>query len=280
MRKGGTGEEVFLSVCGLMACGTRTVLLSRWRTGGDSSLQLVREFVQELPFSSAADAWQRSVQLGMERDIDVDREPRVKPGDLEASIKADHPFFWSGYLLVDTGGRPADEMAAKPDAKKPAPADKPAEPPSKPADPDAKPAEPDAKMEKTGRQDGRNRGTWRQAGRVRGTGRKEGGNRHRHRESAEAVVTEQGGSPTVDSVASSRGLCSIASPTSKLVGVGLRSRGSWQSASPTSKLAGVGYRFAVAVATRSGSPSSKLVGVRSEEPMTTSKSVGIGSILA
>ena len=109
-------------------------------------MQLVREFVQELPFASAADAWQRSVQLGMERDIDVDREPRVKPGDLEASIKADHPFFWSGYLLADTGGRPTDEMAAKPAAKKPVPTDKPAEPPSKPADPDGKPAEPDAKM--------------------------------------------------------------------------------------------------------------------------------------
>ena len=147
LRKGGTGEEVFLSVCGLMACGTRTVLLSRWRTGGDSSLHLVSEFVQELPFSSAADAWQRSVQLAMERDIDVDREPRVKPGDLEASIKANHPFFWSGYLLVDTGGRPADEMAPKAPVREPAPADKPAAPPSKPEDPDAKPEKPDAKMD-------------------------------------------------------------------------------------------------------------------------------------
>lgn len=153
LRKGGTGEEVFLAVCGLMASGSRTVLLSRWRTGGDSSLHLVREFIQELPYSSAADAWQRSVQLAMERDLVVDREPRVKPGDLEASIKTNHPFFWSGYLLVDTGARPADE-SAKPVAEAPPAIEKPAKTPPTPDEPTApteKPAtkmdEPDAKME-------------------------------------------------------------------------------------------------------------------------------------
>ena len=42
------GNEVFLSVCGLMANGARTMLLSRWRTGGQTSFDLVREFIQEL----------------------------------------------------------------------------------------------------------------------------------------------------------------------------------------------------------------------------------------
>ena len=61
------GNEVFLSVCGLMASGARTVLLSRWRSGGQSSYDLVREFAQELPHTSPADAWQRAVLLAADR---------------------------------------------------------------------------------------------------------------------------------------------------------------------------------------------------------------------
>ena len=58
IRKGPPGNEMFLSVCGLMANGARTLLLSRWRTGGQTSFDLVREFAQELPRTSPADAWQ------------------------------------------------------------------------------------------------------------------------------------------------------------------------------------------------------------------------------
>ena len=68
LRKGqSNGEEVFLSVCGLMATGARTVLLSRWRTAGQTSFDLVREFAQELPNVPAAEAWQRSVRGGIRR---------------------------------------------------------------------------------------------------------------------------------------------------------------------------------------------------------------------
>jgi hypothetical protein len=98
------GADVFQAVCGLMASGARTVLLSRWRTGGQMNLQLVREFVQELPHGSAADAWQRSVMLAQETPLDPSQEPRLKK--LEEGVEppgAEHPFFWAGYLLVDTG---------------------------------------------------------------------------------------------------------------------------------------------------------------------------------
>ena len=56
LRRTGSGNELFLATCGLMANGARTVLLSTWRTGGQSSFDLVREFAQELPHTSAADA--------------------------------------------------------------------------------------------------------------------------------------------------------------------------------------------------------------------------------
>lgn len=103
---GTLGSEMFLSVCGLMSTGTRTVLISRWRVGGQSSYELIRQFLQDLPFASAADAWQRSVQLSMETPLDFDREPRVKKAANGEAMTARHPFFWSGYLLVDTGWSP------------------------------------------------------------------------------------------------------------------------------------------------------------------------------
>jgi tetratricopeptide (TPR) repeat protein len=103
LRKGQTsGEEVFLSVCGLMATGARTVLISRWRTAGQTSFDLVREFAQELPNLPAAEAWQRSVEVASDAPLEADREPRVKE-EGGGATKADHPFFWAGYLLVDSG---------------------------------------------------------------------------------------------------------------------------------------------------------------------------------
>jgi Arc/MetJ-type ribon-helix-helix transcriptional regulator len=119
LKRGSSGDELFTAVCGLMATGARTVLLSRWRTGGQTSYDLVREFVQELPYTSASEAWQRSVQLLMHDEVVLEREPRVKAEALDSGIQADHPFFWGAYLLVDTGSYPAThERRVKPAARK------------------------------------------------------------------------------------------------------------------------------------------------------------------
>ncbi len=63
----------------------------------------------------ADDAWQRSVQLVQTRAIDSEREPRVKRLDTDQPPMATHPFFWAGYLLVDTGNPPrqADDPQAQ-----------------------------------------------------------------------------------------------------------------------------------------------------------------------
>jgi len=104
--KDGGGPDLFLSICGLMASGTRTVLISRWRTGGRTASDLMREFVQEAPHQAASAAWQRAVLLAMDTEIDPLSEPRVKlPPTLEAP-KASHPFFWAGYLVSDIAGSP------------------------------------------------------------------------------------------------------------------------------------------------------------------------------
>ncbi len=78
VHKGPPGNDVFLSVCGLMANGARTLLLGRWRTGGQTSFDLVREFTQELPRTSPADAWQRAILLTAGSRLNLDAEPRVK----------------------------------------------------------------------------------------------------------------------------------------------------------------------------------------------------------
>ena len=111
------GSELFLSTCGLMSTGAQTILLSRWRVGGESTMNIVREFVQELPHTTAADAWQRSVQLAMELPIQPAQEPRVQAGKDDPPLTAAHPMFWSGYLLVDTGADTVgDSDAAELDA--------------------------------------------------------------------------------------------------------------------------------------------------------------------
>jgi hypothetical protein len=94
-----------------MSAGAETLLLSRWRVGGQSTLDLVREFVRELPHTGAADAWQRSVQLAMEMPIDPLSELRVQAGKEPVALTAAHPFFWAGYLVVDSGWRPAEPEA-------------------------------------------------------------------------------------------------------------------------------------------------------------------------
>lgn len=103
------GDEVFRDVCSLMAAGAQTVLMSQWRSGGRTSYDLVREFMQELPHTTASEAWQRSVQLVMAADVDAEHEPRVKLNSKLDPPRSSHPFFWAGYLLIDTGATSGDE---------------------------------------------------------------------------------------------------------------------------------------------------------------------------
>jgi hypothetical protein len=115
------GSDLFLPIMGLMSSGVRTVLISRWRTAGQTSYDLVREFAQELPHETPADAWQRSVLLAQSTPVDPELEPRVKRFNATSSEppKAKHPFFWSGYILADMGP-PSKPAAPKPAAAPPA----------------------------------------------------------------------------------------------------------------------------------------------------------------
>jgi hypothetical protein len=98
------GGEIFQTLCRMMAGGARTILLTRWRTGGRTNLELVREFTQELSQAPAAQAWGRARLLAREAPLDAENEPRLRGLEQEGELAtANHPFFWAGYLLVDTG---------------------------------------------------------------------------------------------------------------------------------------------------------------------------------
>ena len=103
---GMAGSEIFLSILGLMSNGAKTILLSRWRTGGQSSYDIVREFAQELPHTTPADAWQRAVLVTADSRLNLEAEPRIKKAAVDDPPRGNHPFFWSGYMLVDRGQKP------------------------------------------------------------------------------------------------------------------------------------------------------------------------------
>ena len=85
-----------------------SLIVAGFHTAGQSGYDLVREFTQELPQTTASNAWQRAVQLVTTGQLDLTREPRVR-ATADETLTAEHPFFWAGYLLVDTGAEPPKE---------------------------------------------------------------------------------------------------------------------------------------------------------------------------
>ena len=102
-----------------MASGTRTILISRWRTGGQTSLDLVREFTQELPYTTPSDAWQRAILLTAASRLNLEAEPRIKRSTETQAPRGNHPFFWAGYMVVDSGTGPAPESEPEPTELRP-----------------------------------------------------------------------------------------------------------------------------------------------------------------
>ena len=97
------GDDLFMSAMLLNACGAKTILISRWRTGGRVSYDLVEQFLVQLAANPAAEAWRQTIMKVGSNPINVDEEPRVrKDPDVEPPI-ANHPFFWGAFMLLDRG---------------------------------------------------------------------------------------------------------------------------------------------------------------------------------
>lgn len=111
------GYDLFLTTCALMANGSRTVLISRWRNAGEICAQLVREFLQELPYEPASESWRRAATLARQWTVNPELEPRIARASGSSGLVAEHPFFWAAYMLVDAGLRPEPpEAVAEPPA--------------------------------------------------------------------------------------------------------------------------------------------------------------------
>lgn len=104
LKNGGTGDEIALAVLAMQTSGADTALLSRWRTGGRSAYDLSQNFVANYEKEPAADAWKDAVLALMKREVVVEEEPRLKKlGRSESVPLYTAPFWWAGYMLIDSG---------------------------------------------------------------------------------------------------------------------------------------------------------------------------------
>jgi hypothetical protein len=145
------GEDLFMAVTDLVAAGGRTVIVSRWRMGGKTSVDLVEEFLRDRQIAEtdgppAVESWQRAVEMASAEQPDVGREPRLKQSPQGILPDARHPLLWAGYVFVDCGGgryeEPPPQGPAKPvpppappNAAAPPPVGAPADPPRGPLNP-------------------------------------------------------------------------------------------------------------------------------------------------
>ena len=103
------GDDLFMPAVDLLAAGSRTAVLARWRVGGRTTADLMMEFLRDAtaatadaPPPAASASWQRAVDVVMAESPDPTLEPRLKQGQAVLE-NARHPFFWAGYLLIDCG---------------------------------------------------------------------------------------------------------------------------------------------------------------------------------
>jgi hypothetical protein len=97
------GDDLFLSSMLLEACGAKTILISRWRTGGRVYYNLTEQFLLQLAEKPAAEAWRQAIMEVGSNPINLEEEPRVrKEAGVEPPI-ANHPFFWGAFMLIDRG---------------------------------------------------------------------------------------------------------------------------------------------------------------------------------
>ncbi|MDR0326766.1 MAG: CHAT domain-containing protein, partial [Planctomycetaceae bacterium] len=97
------GDDLFMSAMLLEACGAQSVLMSRWRSGGRASYDLVEQFLLQLAEKPAPEAWREAIMEVGSHPINVDEEPRVRSDPKVDVPIANHPFFWGAFILIDRG---------------------------------------------------------------------------------------------------------------------------------------------------------------------------------
>jgi hypothetical protein len=115
------GDDVFVAATDLLAAGSTTAVMSRWRMGGKIAADLTAEFLRDVSAAAAdgsrpapSTSWQRAVDVATAEQPDPEREPRLRLSPKAVPTDAKHPFFWAGYLLIDCGAGIYADAPAKP----------------------------------------------------------------------------------------------------------------------------------------------------------------------
>jgi tetratricopeptide (TPR) repeat protein len=106
MNPSAPGSEMFLSTCAMMASGVDSIILTRWRTGGGTTFDLVREFLEtssENETLDVATAWREAVYAVVPEKIRLEDEPRIASGPRDEAPTAAHPFLWAAFMPIDMG---------------------------------------------------------------------------------------------------------------------------------------------------------------------------------
>ena len=108
------GSDLFLTTCGLMAAGTDEILVSRWNTGGDLSLKIGREYLQQRKTLAASQALVEAKRFAKQQVVTKESEPKLRlpRGTDESAAKA--PVFWSSMLVVQVPAAKAAIVQAGP----------------------------------------------------------------------------------------------------------------------------------------------------------------------
>ncbi|MBE6427954.1 MAG: CHAT domain-containing protein [Planctomycetaceae bacterium] len=105
------GQEMFLTSMAFLANGADTVILPRWNLSGSTPWRLMTHFVDQLPENkNSAYAWRKAILKLASSEISVNAEPRLAKSDDVEQISCSHPFFWAGYLLIDSGSGSLQSM--------------------------------------------------------------------------------------------------------------------------------------------------------------------------
>ena len=94
------GSDMFLTTTGMMAAGSRTVLISRWNTAGKTSFDLTGNYAAKLKSDGNLAALAQARKSVRESDLELKNEPRVRASKVTEAIKAEHPFFWASSMFL------------------------------------------------------------------------------------------------------------------------------------------------------------------------------------
>ena len=118
LKESSGGAEFFMPVLFFESQGGENLLISRWRVGGDSAYRLSESFLKNTERKPAPEAWKETLEQFMDGPLNLKEEPRFRGTPPKEPIPGEHPFFWSGYMLVCRGLVPP--AAEEPEPAEPA----------------------------------------------------------------------------------------------------------------------------------------------------------------